>query len=561
MKVKFGLRMKFTLIFTGLMLIITASTLIFLHQSYQKLFLEQKLNYAKSVASLVEWTVDADGLKEYAEIGKIDEEYYNFLEVMKQLQKDAGFYYLYIVAVENDEDGIYFFDLKFQNNESILNHGLGEYNPLKENYPGLGEVLETKSPSDSFDKTKSDGIRLDSVYVPILGREGEVAAFVGIDFDNRLIVREINHNIFRNLRIVFVVTVICFLVMLAVIQFSILRPVYKLKEHADRVSDGEFDDEIEVKGHDELSEILRVFNRMEKSIAGNMEEMRVLNETYYRYIPSKIFPLLGKDSILDIQLGDETNSMLCVFSFQLTDFERNIRKKGTREMMDAMNQILQVGISVVNEHEGMVENFQNAGFTALFEGNCEAALLSAVRISQKLNQMADTGQIEKNRAGVGVVFGLVTLGIVGQEKRYAAITVSPFKDTACWLQSIAEQYHAHILITQETADQIPRFFESYHTRTLGFLYNTYTGYSGRIYDVYDGDDGELFDHKEATKELFEKGVELYCLKKFSDARQKFIAVLKLFRKDRAAKEYLHLCDRNCAKKNQEEIDIYFSRME
>ncbi len=563
MKVKFRLWMKFTLIFAGFMILLTVVDVYFMYKSYCKIYNDQYIDYAETVASLVEGSVDAEALREYA-ITKCDDEIYGlFMEDIKRIQKKVGFYYLYIVVIENNEKGIYFFDLKLVDGEIYEYHKLGDECSLQEKFPNLDKVLVSKSSNKEFDRVQDDeGDWLDSVYVPILDAEGEnVAAFIGVDFKRETRLVQIVVTLLINSFIITIIMGIGFCFLLGILKFLVLKPIYRLKEQADEVTAGHFGSEVKVKGNDEISEILRVFNQMSKSIAGNMEEMRTINEAYYRYIPSKILTLLGKESILDIHLGNEISTPLCVFSFQLADFERNIRRKSTREMIDAINLTLEIGISVVSEHEGMVENIQNAGFTALYERNCEAALLSAVCISQKLNQMVDAGQIAKNRAGIGIACGEVTLGIVGHEKRLAAITVSPYKDTACWLQEIAERYHAHILITQEAADGIPQFFESYHTRSLGFLYNTFTGYSVRIYDVYDGDRREIFDKKERTKELFEKGVELYCLKKFTEARQKFIAVLKVFRKDRAAKEYLYLCDRNCTKKNQNQTDIYFTRME
>ncbi|MDE5966057.1 MAG: hypothetical protein K2G89_04420, partial [Lachnospiraceae bacterium] len=229
-----------------------------------------------------------------------------------------------------------------------------------------------------------------------------------------------------------------------------------------------------------------------------------------------------------------------------------------------------------SEREGMIESFQNAGCTALFEGNVEKALLGAIQICQDLNRRRTAAvleaeaekigsvskeQIIRNWGAIGIAHGQITLGMVGNEKRLAAITVSPNRDMASYLQSIAKDYHAHILVTQETAQKIPGFFKTYHTRNMGFLYNAFTGYWGKIYDVYDGDSREIFRLKAATKELFEQGVEYYCLRKFKEARQKFIAVLKEYRHDNAAKEYIYLCDKYVSVKNKESIEICFTKMQ
>lgn len=561
MKVRFGLRMKFTLLFLGLMFLIALAVISFLDRSHTSLVREQYMNYAIFIAQMVNGMTDERELQQYAKSGKRDAHYDELVEQMKEIQLRSEVFYLYVVVVENEEEGIYFFDLKLVDGKSVMNHSLGERNDLQKNYPGLSEVLSSKNPSILFDKIQIQEEELDSVYVPILNEEGEVTAFAGVDFNQNAFNEDTEKYIQETAFSLMGIMAACFCLLLLIVQFSILHPIFRLERQAELISEGNLDQELEVRGHDELSEISYVFNRMSKSIAGHMEDMQGLNDAYFRYVPAKILTLLGRNNIEDIKLGDKVNVILTVFSFQLADFDRTIRQKTTGEMIAAMNQVLHSCVPMVTEQEGMVESFQNAGFTALFDNGCEAAVLSAVTVCQKLNHMVLLKQLDENQAGIGIAFGEVMLGIVGQEKRMEAITASQYRDTACWLQSVARKYQAHILITQTAANQIPDFFETYHIRTLGFLYNTYTGYTDRIYDVYDGDSRKEIESKNETKEEFEKGVELYCIRDFVGARQKFIGVLKRFTRDRASKEYLYLCDKYIAQGNKEEVDIYFTKVE
>lgn len=565
MKVKFGLLLKFILLFIGFMAMILFAAWSFLTQSYQNLWNKHHLEYALSIARIVkseieEREIEEEDLQAFVK-GRKMEDYNSLLKKMQEIHKGSGVVYLYIVLVENDEKGTYIFDLWHNEcGEYKLKHKLGDDDPLSENYPGLEKVLHTKEPSKSFDDVPQEQ-GLKSAYVPMLNEDGEVFAFVGVDFDARNMAEEVRKNMDESGYFLLVVMMVCFLILILIVQISILGPVYRLKDGAQQISEGKFDFELKVRGRDEISEITAIFNRMSQSIAGHMREMQLLNDAYYKYVPAKFLTLLGKNDITAIELGNEVSSMLTVFSFQLADFERNLRKKSTRAMLDAINQVLHVSIPVVTDREGMVESIQDAGFTALFDNQCEEALLSAVTICQKLNQMERQKRLEKNQAGIGIAYGSVTLGIVGHAARMAAITVSQFRDIACFLQSIAYQYQSHILITQTAVENIPDFFAAYHTRTLGFLYNTYTGCSERIYDVYDGDGREEMEWKDATKEAFEKGVELYCVRDFTNARLQFITVLKHFRKDRAAKEYLYLCDKNSMAEDPDSVDIYFTKME
>ena len=562
-KVKFGLRLKFALVFLCLIFFVGVAVVLFLSKSHKALIQEQRLEYAVSIARIAAGILDEEKLQEYVNAGQENEEYNDMLRQLKELHSNSNVFYLYVVLIENETDGLYICDLKLVDGESVVNHDLGEENNLKKNYPGLRAVLSSKEASTDFDEitVEETGENLDSVYLPLLNEEGEVTAFVGVDCDKDKLTEDTMHYINTAVGSLAGVMLLCFFVLLAIVQFSVLNPIYNLKEQAQQISSGKFDVALVVKGHDELSNITEVFNRMADSIAGHITEMQRLNEAYYRYVPDKILTLLKKASIEEIELGNEVNELLTVMSFQLSDFDSRIRKESTREMLDIINQILQVTVPVVTEDNGIIENFQNAGFTAMYDNGCEAALSNAVTMCQKLNQMVLLNRIPENSVGIGIAYGFVTLGIVGQKKRMAVITVSQYRDTARWLQSIAGRYQAHILLTQTAADRIPGFYENYHYRTLGFLHNTYTGYVDCIYDVYDGDIQEEFHHKNETKADFEKGVELYCAGDFQKARGFFIEVLKIFRRDRAAKEYLYLCDRNSAMEKPEDNFMYFTEME
>ncbi|MCM1157415.1 MAG: HAMP domain-containing protein [Bacteroidales bacterium] len=564
MKIKFGLRIKFTLLFIGLILLMVSAVL---YQRFNGLKAERQLNYAISVARVVEGMVNEEGLRHYMETGEEDKGYGSLISEMTELLQNANVYYLYVVTVETEESGKYIFDLKKEGTEAVWNHRLGENSNLKANYPGLSEVLASKEASTGFDRMVSNGEKLDSVYVPVLDEREEVIAFVGVDFKEEGMAKETMEMIRRAKNdgsggIIFgACALLCLLLLFFMVWFSVLRPVYRLQEHAEQIERGNFHYETPVRGHDELSEITEVFNRMSRHIAENIGEMQILSDAYYKYVPSKILTLLKKKSIVEVKPGDAESAMLTVFSLQMAEFATTIRKKSTTEMVDSINRVLRVSVPAVADRGGMIEGFQHAGFTALFEQKGEAALSGAVAICQTLNRMARQKQIEKNQAGIGIAYGEVTLGIVGQEMRMAAVMFSQYKDAACWLQQIACRYQAHILITRTAADNIPGFYDTYHVRNLGFLHNSYTGYTDRIYDVYDGDAEEEKELKNATKADFEKGVELYCMKDFPEARRKFIAVLKRFRRDRAAKEYLNLCDRYCRQENQQDIEIYFTKME
>lgn len=294
MKVKFGLRLKFSVLFLGLMSLIALAVIGFLVRTNESLLREQRKDYANAIANVVNMMMDEKELQMYAQSGKEDEHYNELIEQMKEIQKNSNVYYLYVVIVQNEKDGIYFFDLKLVNGESVLNKRLGQYSDIEKNYPGLAQVLFSKNPNLVFDHTEDENETLDSVYVPIFNEDDKVTAFVGIDFKEKEFTEHTRNYIGQAGLFLFGTMVSCFCVLLLVVQFSILRPVYQLKKQARQISEGQFGTEITVRGHDELSEISLVFNRMSQSIAGHVADMKKLTDAYYKYVPSKILTLLKK---------------------------------------------------------------------------------------------------------------------------------------------------------------------------------------------------------------------------------------------------------------------------
>ena len=288
---------------------------------------------------------------------------------------------------------------------------------------------------------------------------------------------------------------------------------------------------------------------MSTSIKGHVEEINLINAAYHKYVPSQFFAFLQKESVTEVELGNQKQKELAVLNFNINDFKQQIRPMNSEEMFAFINGTLQRVIPEVVQEKGMVETFYEGGFTALYEKDCESALNTAVNICQKLQRT------NKLQFSIGIAYGAVMLGIVGHDSRLSAISISQQTETAQFLQKLAPKYGAHILVTGTAVAQVYDFTELYHARVLGYISNSFTGQIEKIYDIYDGDEEEIRQQKDLTKALFEEGINLYCARKFYEARNAFIEVLKQFRRDAAAREYLFLCNQYYQMENLQEIDI------
>lgn len=348
------------------------------------------------------------------------------------------------------------------------------------------------------------------------------------------------------------------LIILSIVLYISLFPLKKLKEEATAIGEGTFGVKVPVKGRDEISEISEIFNRMSENIAYSMGEMKQFNESCYKFIPSKMFELLNNSSVREARLGEQTSKVVTVMDVKVADFEKKVADMSAENMFHFINQNLAQIVPPISENRGVIDRFDKGGVLAFYTEECERALVSAISICkniEKKNRVKKAEKEEPIQIAIGMSYGSIMLGIVGHEERLEATTVSEYTNLTALLQKIAIQYSAHIVITDAAVNEIEDFDTKFNRRFLGLVRICATNQIEKIYDVYDGDKQEQRAFKQQTKTLFEQGVGFYCEKKFYDARLAFIEVLKQSRKDKAAKEYVILCDKYYRMKNTDSIDV------
>lgn len=282
------------------------------------------------------------------------------------------------------------------------------------------------------------------------------------------------------------------------------------------------------------------------------KETRKNKELQDAMLPSQLLSLFRDGDLGTIRLGEQKSIPAAELSFNLPDFSEWLRTRTAEEIFVFINGVLSHVVPSVLYHEGEVDRFVDAGLKAFFLKEPERALCAAISICEAMNR----NENEKLDFSIGLCYGQVMVGMVGDEKRFGALTISETTGLAQFLQEKAGQYGARILISGSMKKQIPGFEKKYNSRYLGYVWLKAAGVTEDLYDVYDGDEPASKNAKRKTKLLFEKGVELFQERKFYDARLHFIEVLKANRMDGAAKQYLYLCNQYQESEKDKEAEVY-----
>ncbi|MFP3153567.1 adenylate/guanylate cyclase domain-containing protein [Lachnospiraceae bacterium ZAX-1] len=273
----------------------------------------------------------------------------------------------------------------------------------------------------------------------------------------------------------------------------------------------------------------------------------------WRLLPMKLLRVIGDADTLDFALNSTKEMPSSIMSANVRDFSNHARQMQSEETYYLINQILEQCTPLVYDYGGEIGQFQDAGFEAIYLKECEKVVEAAILMCERMQKLEQERKEYKNFS-IGISYGLIRVGVVGYEKRISLSTMSVYMGLAQYLRKVAVKYYSRILVTGTYIEQIADFQTKYNVRFLGYIYIHSIQAIEKIYDVFDGDPIEVRNQKRKTRIVFEKGVRLFIEKKFEEARGYFIEVLKTDRLDRAAKEYLLLCDQNWDKKKEKDSE-------
>lgn len=497
-----------------------------------RVYLERYKDSIEKIVDMTVYTLDLtpEELRRYGETGIADEHYWKVLEQMKRIREISGVAYLYIIYPTGEDTAVWLFDADEDGEE--LGAAVIEY--ADEASGAVRETYRTGKKSDNLNLTDYDMQELVSIYYPLKDEEGNTIAVLGADVFLEEIIEIILESQSRISLQIFILIVAALFFLLAFVQFGVISSINRLKRGVQRIEKGELDVHVSCRRKDEIGDITNAFNKMSAAICRHVGEMDELNRAYQKFLPPETFDILQKSSVVEIKRGDQAEKKLAVLSMTPCGFDEATKNMSSEETFSYINGILEKIVPAVLSKGGTIERFDKAGICSLYRNPAEYALKSALIACEGISS---TGE----RLAAGITQGKVMVGIAGTGERMNLISISEQKKLSEFLMQLARKYRAGILISQSAAGQIVNLQEFYHCRHLGYIKITSSGRLEGIIDVFDGDLPEDRRYKQITKETFEQGVAFFCEGNYRKARQAFVEVLRQYRRDAAAREYLYLC--------------------
>jgi class 3 adenylate cyclase len=297
------------------------------------------------------------------------------------------------------------------------------------------------------------------------------------------------------------------------------------------------------------SDRLEMLNLLSAQAAISIENARLytnveeLNKAYFRFVPRQFLQFLEKESIVEVELGDQVQKEMSVLFADIRNFTSMSENMTPTENFKFINSYLSRMEPAIIENHGFVDKYIGDGIMALFSGRADDAVKAGINMLQRLAEYNQC-RVQKGypliRIGIGINTGSLMLGTVGGQSRMDGTVISDTVNLASRIEGLTKNYGVSLLISHQTFEQL-QDANQYAFRMIGQVKVKGKSAAVTVYEVFDADSHESREGKLITKTEFEQALLLYDRGSFKEAAQRFQDVLRINPKDTVAQIYLEEC--------------------
>ncbi len=281
-------------------------------------------------------------------------------------------------------------------------------------------------------------------------------------------------------------------------------------------------------------------DELEQRVIERTAELAALNAAYERFVPHEFLRFLERDSIIDVQLGDQVQRVMTILFSDIRSFSTLSESMSPQENFNFINSFLSRISPIIRQHNGFIDKYIGDSVMALFPEEAEDALQAAVNMQlgvQEYNKHRQRNGYKPIHIGVGLHTGSLMLGTIGEAQRMESTVISDAVNLAARIEGLTKIYGAAILISESSLYNLVDPV-NYHFRFLDRVKVKGKSEPVSVFEVFDGNPPEIIELQLDTLENFEKGLLHYHSLEFEEAATQFKRVLLKNPYDKAAQ--LHL---------------------
>ena len=351
-------------------------------------------------------------------------------------------------------------------------------------------------------------------------------------------------HINANTRLTILLCVIALIIAIMVSSVTsrwLVAPILRLNSAAAKIANGEWEQDLPVERTDEIGDLAKSFKIMEDRLQAVFDNLAKLNKAYERFVPREFLSFLQKESIVEVQLGDQVQQEMSVLFSDIRAFTSLSERMTPAENFAFINTYLSRMEPAIIENNGFIDKYIGDAIMALFSGDADHAVKAGIAMLHNLAEYNLTRQNEGQipiQIGIGINTGSLILGTVGGCNRMDGTVISDAVNLASRIEGLTKMYNATLLISEYTYSGLQ---EHYAIRSIGKVRVKGKLQPVTIYEVFEGDLPPIKELKMQTLSDFETGLICYQNKEFTAAQDCFNRVLHFHPDDKAAQLYLRRC--------------------
>ncbi len=312
---------------------------------------------------------------------------------------------------------------------------------------------------------------------------------------------------------------------------------------------------LDVSAEDELR---RARARLESEIAtrqGVEQRLAQVQAAYARFVPPQLLELLGRESILDVDWGNQSEKKMTILFSDIRGFASISERMSPQQCFDFINAYLSFMEPVVLAHGGFIDKYIGDSVMALFPARGDDALHAALGMLAELDRFNAQRALRLSelppehperriagevQIGIGLNSGLLMVGAIGGSNRMEVTVISDAVNLASRVETLTKTYQTPVLITQHTLNSIRnpaefaiRFIDRVRVRGKHLAQS--------IYEVFDADPAPLKAAKLASRDTFEDALAHYHFNHMAEALTRFSDCLENNPGDTPAAVYWQRC--------------------
>lgn len=262
------------------------------------------------------------------------------------------------------------------------------------------------------------------------------------------------------------------------------------------------------------------------------------NRAYGRFVPDEILEFLNRESIVDVQLGDQIEREMTIMFADVRGFTAMSEAMSTKENFAFINALLGRIGPLIRQRGGFIDKYIGDSIMALFPKTADDAIEVAIAIQDELvsfNQERGETDYPFTKMGIGIHTGTIMLGTIGEEERMEGTVIADAVNTSSRVEKLTKHYDVGILISEETLSRLGDIYKYQH-RFMDKVKVKGKDGAVSVYEIFEVD--PLRHKKAASCAIFEHGARSFHDRDFETAVSCMKQVQKKLPNDAVTESYL-----------------------